>query len=81
MSFTEHANNFEDVKKCFILKQTTKRPKNKKLQCISIHPPEKWANIATSRCATLMGSYPKRLTAVIAVKEALQSTDFRGMNS
>ena len=29
---------------------------------------EKWAHIATLRCATLMGSYPKRFTAVIAVK-------------
>ena len=46
---------------------------------------EKWANIATSRCATLMGSYPKRFTAVLAVKGGSTgistSTDFRGVNS
>uniref|UniRef100_A0AAR2JPU3 Tc1-like transposase DDE domain-containing protein n=1 Tax=Pygocentrus nattereri TaxID=42514 RepID=A0AAR2JPU3_PYGNA len=29
---------------------------------------EEWANIATSRCATLIGSYPKRLSAVIKTK-------------
>lgn len=31
---------------------------------------EEWANIATSRCATLIGSYPKRLSAVIKAKGA-----------
>uniref|UniRef100_A0AAR2KB27 Tc1-like transposase DDE domain-containing protein n=1 Tax=Pygocentrus nattereri TaxID=42514 RepID=A0AAR2KB27_PYGNA len=31
---------------------------------------EESANIATSRCATLIGSYPKRLSAVIKAKGA-----------
>uniref|UniRef100_A0AAR2K5L3 Tc1-like transposase DDE domain-containing protein n=1 Tax=Pygocentrus nattereri TaxID=42514 RepID=A0AAR2K5L3_PYGNA len=31
---------------------------------------EEWANIATSRCATLIGSYPKRPSAVIKAKGA-----------
>ena len=31
---------------------------------------EEWANIAQSRCAKLVETYPNRLTAVIAVKSA-----------
>nr|ACO14502.1 Transposable element Tcb1 transposase [Esox lucius] len=31
---------------------------------------EEWANIATSRCAMLIDSYPKRLSAVIKSKGA-----------
>ncbi|KAI3354061.1 hypothetical protein L3Q82_018618 [Scortum barcoo] len=31
---------------------------------------EEWANIATSRCAMLIDSYPKRLSAVIKAKGA-----------
>uniref|UniRef100_A0AAY5KN16 Tc1-like transposase DDE domain-containing protein n=1 Tax=Esox lucius TaxID=8010 RepID=A0AAY5KN16_ESOLU len=40
---------------------------------------EEWANIATSRCAMLIDSYPKRLSAVIKSKGA--STKFKGLHT
>uniref|UniRef100_A0AAR2L4R7 Tc1-like transposase DDE domain-containing protein n=1 Tax=Pygocentrus nattereri TaxID=42514 RepID=A0AAR2L4R7_PYGNA len=41
---------------------------------------EEWANIATSRCATLIGSYPKRLSAVIKAKGAATKYLFKGVH-